>query len=559
MSYIVLARKYRPQNFNEVIKQKHVTDTLSNAILSDRVAHAHLFCGPRGTGKTTIARVFAKALNCKNGPIVVPCETCRSCIEIKETYSPDVFEIDGASNNSVDQIRELRDNLKYLPSHSRYKIYIIDEVHMLSQAAFNALLKTLEEPPAHVIFMFATTEVNKIPATILSRCQRHDLRIIDLNSIINHMSYICDKEKIKIDTKSLSLIAKESQGCMRDALSLLDQVFICTTEPDITYTKTLEILSLIDRKILFDISENVFNKNVLAILNIIDSTYNRGYDLKKFYKFIIEHFRNLLICKMGESSRNLIDLPENEINLMCHQTNKISVTFLTQLLDILIKDESQIKYSQDPKIIIEMLFIKLFQIKHSMPIDSLIDKIDNLYSFANKIKTEPVLKNEKSEKQKPETDKKHSANSQAAHLETETETEIKQKTEINYQKPLDISSIDKNSLWQKIQTNLSKNHPSLAAHLTKSTIKTINNKNVEININGTNFNHKMVKRQKSMDALKDVFKDTVGVLLNINIFDKPEEVLENKKADIKNSGLNNPFVTEAIKIFEGRIVEIKNL
>ena len=210
MSYLVLARKYRPQTFEEVIGQDHITRTLANAISSDRVAHAILFSGPRGTGKTTVARILAKTMNCKKGPAPIPCNECRSCKEITSGRAVDVYEIDGASNNSVDQIRELRENVRYMPAHSLYKIYIIDEVHMLSKSAFNALLKTLEEPPSHVMFIFATTEPNKIPITILSRCQRHDFRRISLESISKHMSLLCSKEGKDIKNESLELIAREA-------------------------------------------------------------------------------------------------------------------------------------------------------------------------------------------------------------------------------------------------------------------------------------------------------------------------------------------------------------
>jgi len=241
MSYLVLARKYRPQTFEEVVQQAHVTTTLTNAIAADRVAHAILFAGPRGTGKTTIARILAKAMNCIQGPLPTPCNACQSCTEITAGSSTDVFEIDGASNNSVDQVRELRENIKYMPAQSKFKIYIIDEVHMLSVAAFNALLKTLEEPPEHVLFLFATTEPHKIPITIHSRCQRHDLRRIDAQSLIAHMKMLCHQEDRDMSLESLGVIAREAGGSMRDALSLLDQV-ISSTSGLVEHEQLLDML-----------------------------------------------------------------------------------------------------------------------------------------------------------------------------------------------------------------------------------------------------------------------------------------------------------------------------
>ncbi|MCK4467397.1 MAG: DNA polymerase III subunit gamma/tau, partial [Desulfobacterales bacterium] len=377
MSYIVLARKYRPQTFEQVIKQDHVTRTLTNAISLNRVAHAILLTGPRGTGKTTVARIMAKAMNCKDGPAPVPCNKCRSCNEITSGSSVDVYEIDGASNNGVEQIRTLRENVKYMPAYSRYKIYIIDEVHMLSKGAFNALLKTLEEPPSHIMFIFATTEPNKIPITILSRCQRYDFRHIDIESLSEHMKDLCAKEGFDIPIESLELIAREAGGSMRDALSLLDQVISCV-QGSITHDKVLDILSVIDRKIIFDISDAVLREDLPAILDILDDIYARGYEMQKLYADLIEQFRNLLVVKMGKNISKLVNLPAHEIDLMRDQAKDISPVFLNQIFDLLFKEEPAIRFSAQPKLGLEMLFIKMFQIKPAMPIDLLIEKLDNL-------------------------------------------------------------------------------------------------------------------------------------------------------------------------------------
>src|SRR3990167_1026148 len=280
MSYIVLARKWRPTVFEKVVGQEHVTTTLRNAIIEKRIAHAYLFSGPRGVGKTTVARIFAKALNCSHGPTPSPCNECQSCKEITTNISVDVIEIDGASNTSVDNVREIRENIKYLPSRGRYRIYIIDEVHMLSNPAFNALLKTLEEPPSHAIFIFATTESHKIPDTVLSRCQRFDFKRISLKEIQDHIKFVAKTEGVNIADKAIYLIAREVDGSLRDAHSLLDQV-IAFAGSDIKESDVVDALGLLDRTLLFQLSEAIIDKNGKGCLKLVEKVYNFGYDLKR--------------------------------------------------------------------------------------------------------------------------------------------------------------------------------------------------------------------------------------------------------------------------------------
>jgi len=402
MSYLVLARKYRPQTFSEVIDQDHVTRTLSNAISSNRVAHAVLFSGPRGTGKTTVARILAKAMNCKQGPTPTPCNQCRSCREITAGNAVDVFEIDGASNNSVDQVRELRDHIKYMPAHSAYKIYIIDEVHMLSVAAFNALLKTLEEPPSHILFIFATTEPQKIPVTILSRCQRHDFRRITLKSIVEHMTAICRQENFQLPEESLVLIAREATGSMRDALSLLDQILSCYKD-SASHNQVLDILGVIDRKYVSDIASAILRGDIAAIFDVLDDCYNRGHDLKKFYVNLLEHFRNLLVLKMGKNVNKLIDLPEAEIFQLQAQIDQLPLGTLNQTFDSLYQEEVSIRLAADVRLALEIAFIRMDQMEPILPIDMLISKLDVLkqelsnQSGGSKASPAPVIKSETSE------------------------------------------------------------------------------------------------------------------------------------------------------------------
>jgi DNA polymerase-3 subunit gamma/tau len=548
MSYLVLARKYRPQTFDEVVKQEHITRTLTNAISAGRVAHAILFSGPRGTGKTTVARILAKSMNCKNGPVPVPCNECRSCREITGGNAADVFEIDGASNNSVDQIRDLRENVKYMPAHSLYKIYIIDEVHMLSIAAFNALLKTLEEPPPHVMFIFATTELQKIPITILSRCQRHDFRRIDVESISKHMNKICVKENIDIDVESLGLIAREANGSMRDGLSLLDQVMSCT-QGAIDHNQVLDILGVIDRDIIFKISSAVIQGDITEILDILDKVYTAGHDLKKLYTDLIEHFRNLLIVKMGKKIRELVDIPSHEIDLMVEQTRNVSKTFLNQLLDMLFKEEPIIEHSSQSKLAIEMVFIRMFQIKPVLPIDVLIEKLDHLKKdFDESLRASAGATNQSSHAtSRPVT-------GTAESMETFTSSHKAQ---------VDNDEILKNK-WEKLLSVFLEKHPSLATNLKNSKIKRLTDNQLEIEVNGNDFNINMVRKEKNIGIIKkvcrDFFEKEVDVIIGTKkITENKHHQKNSRKIRLKQEALSHPMVTDALEIFNGKIVDVKIL
>ena len=286
MSYVVLARKWRPASFDEVIGQEGVVRTLENAISMDRVAHAYLFCGARGVGKTSVARILAKALNCEEGPTPKPDNSCTSCTEIARGVSPDVFEIDGASNTGVDDVRSLRENSQYLPARSRFKIYIIDEVHMLSTSAFNALLKTLEEPPRHVKFIFATTEPHKIPLTVLSRCQRFDFKRIPSDVILEQMKKILAKEKAEIELEGIQAIAREAAGSMRDALSLTDQVLAFGGE-QITAEQVYEALGLAQSGLFSEVIQQVVDNRPDQLMQLVEKLFDEGHDLKRFLEGLL--------------------------------------------------------------------------------------------------------------------------------------------------------------------------------------------------------------------------------------------------------------------------------
>jgi DNA polymerase-3 subunit gamma/tau len=559
MSYLVFARKYRPQTFAEVVRQPHVTLTLANAIKAQRVAHAILFSGPRGTGKTTIARILAKAMNCEQGPATEPCNKCQSCLEITAGCSADVFEIDGASNNSVDQIRELRENLKYMPVHSRYKIYIIDEVHMLSLAAFNALLKTLEEPPDHILFLFATTEPHKIPVTILSRCQRHDLRRIDGQDIAEHLRKICQAEEMAIDDASLQLIAQEAGGSMRDSLSLLDHILACAQGP-VTVKVIGELLGIVDRKHLFDLSDAVFKRDIHKVLEIIDTVWRLGYELKRFYADLVTHFHHFILVKLGTQAERLIDLPGQEIERMNDQVAHIPDTYLLQIFELLFQAEPAIKLSSQPKLGLEMVFLKLFQTSPALPIQTLIEQLERLQTGMGV----PVGLSSNApgaDRSVPEATVQASRNpfdSEKAAAGQEAQAAPTAAAEERVQP--DGHSLDVARLWKTVINQVSEQKPSLAGFLTKCVLRLDPQGQLELEINGNEFTFKSVaKHSETLEALcSRHLGRPVQLKLVANLEDAETKLEQKEKAGrLRQKAMSHPLVLEALELFDGRLTDIK--
>ena len=377
MEYQVIARKFRPKSFEEVAGQEHVVKTLSNAIGKGRVAHAFLFSGPRGVGKTSVARILAKSLNCEKGPTATPCNVCSNCREITNGSSLDVQEIDGASNNGVDEIRALRENVKFAPAAAKYKIYIIDEVHMLSGSAFNALLKTLEEPPAHVIFIFATTETHKVPATILSRCQCYDFRRISLAEIAANLGKVATAEGIQISPTALIWIAEAGDGSMRDGQSIFDQV-ISYAGMKIADTDVEEILGLVDRKYLFSLSEAVLQRDAGRCLTILEEAYLAGIDMKHFYQMMLKHFRNMLLIKIAADSSSSFDIAPEQISKLKDQVQSVSRETLQRYLEILIKEEDSFRRSQEARMKLETVIVGLAYLEPIIPLGEIISTIEAL-------------------------------------------------------------------------------------------------------------------------------------------------------------------------------------
>lgn len=377
MSYLVLARKWRPQTFAEVVGQEAVVRTLQNGLLRNRVAHAMIFSGVRGVGKTTLARIMAKALNCRGPAEERPCNRCESCREITSGAAVDLQEIDGASNRGIQEIRELKENIRFFPAKNPYKVIIIDEVHMLTQEAFNALLKTLEEPPEHVYFMFATTELHKVPVTILSRCQRYELKRVPFARLLAFFEKIAASEEVTISARALELIAREADGSVRDGLSLLDHVFSFGGE-EVTDEDVVQVLGLVDRRIFAQLARALLAGDLAVCFDLLEKTYGAGLDLKRFSADLLDYFRSLLICRTSPDPQKLLDVSDQEFAELqdlaaAHSRETISLAF-----QLLFAGCEKMQYSSHPRLVLETAFIRMIQAGQVIPAATLLERMNTL-------------------------------------------------------------------------------------------------------------------------------------------------------------------------------------
>ena len=389
MSYLVFARKYRPQTFDEVVGQEAVATTLKNAIQSERVAHAYLFCGPRGVGKTSMARILSKALNCKQGPSAKPCNECEICHQISIGEDMDVMELDGASNRGIDEVRQIRDNVRYMAARTRFKIYIIDEVHMLTKEAFNALLKTLEEPPPHVKFLFATTEVHRIPETILSRCQRFDFKRITNADIVSRLKQICEAEGIEATTEVLQAVARAARGAMRDSQSLLDKL-ISFGHTKLTMESLEEIQGYSSFEEMAKFVDLLADRKAAEAMLAIDSVLENGKDIGEFLNQLIEHLRLLMLMKVGGEESPLLDVTQEEVSRLKGQEGGFSIDSLVYMIQLLSECRRQIRTSGNTRIPFELAVVKIAQMEDLKPIPEILKKLAELEQTIQKISASGV-------------------------------------------------------------------------------------------------------------------------------------------------------------------------
>jgi len=560
MSYLVLARKWRPKTFDDVVGQEFITLTLKNAILSNKLAHALIFSGPRGVGKTSTARILAKALNCinKNDDLLMCSEDpCSFCSEISEGSSIDVQEIDAASHTGVNDVREIIENVKYLPSSAKMKVYIIDEAHMLSQAAFNALLKTLEEPPGHVLFILATTESHKIPATIKSRCQRYDFKKLTVTEISDKLAQISTDESIEIDRETISTLAKEADGSIRDSLSILDQV-IATCGNKIEYQRTLEVLGLLDKTHLNDLLKYILNKDPKSAVEILHNIIKHGVIHKKVADEIVNIIRNAVMIKICGKESSL-DLSDDEVKELETLTSDNSVEDLEMLFSLAIENAENVHKSSFQELSLESMVIKLATTRNSVPINEIMGKITAL---AKKISNEPGLTKEtkapaekivenKKEEIKPEPKIKKVMEEPPPIIEEAVvpEPEISPQPEIADQPRINRSESFTEFVRQQ--------NAILGLHLDKAVSIIEEESDVRILFNENNINYEYLRRKNSIVSLKSHADEYYGKELNIRIDFTNEEVKISKDNPGKPSIKDGPAVTDALNIFDGTILKTK--
>jgi len=557
MSHQAIYRKFRPKIFDDVLGQEHVTRTLKNQIMSQNIAHAYLFSGIRGTGKTSTAKIFARAVNCLNNHEGNPCNECEICISILDETNMDVIEMDAASNNGVDDIRELRDKVMFLPVKSKYKVYIIDEVHMLSKGAFNALLKTLEEPPEHLLFILATTEPQKIPATILSRCQRFDLKRINADIIVENMKKICNELEIKYEEKALKLIAANSEGAMRDAQSILDRCISFNSQVD--YDTVINLLGTVNYQVILEAVEAIADKNIVKTMSLVDNILNSGKELTFFLDELIICFRNMLIIKTTNSSDNLMRISEDETNEIKELNKKISVEEIVKIIEELSIAQSECKKALNPRVLLETKLIKMLHNVHYVNLDVLVERIENIESSINgKYQPKDAVKEPESTENIERTIKTTSV--KKTEKEDILKTEKIENVDKNKEEVLENKQQNKSDQaifdaiineWQSLLKEIRRENAGLQAIIRESKLTEVINKKAVFEFDSKfTFHINAANQPKNKEEFKEILSRFLNEKCEVEFITKKEIKSVKPKTTIKD-------VYEDLKNEFGEIVEYK--
>jgi len=535
MAYLVFARKYRPMTFDEIIGQQHIVKTLKNSILNNRIHHAFIFAGPRGVGKTTTARILAKCLNCETGITVTPCNKCSTCNEIISGSSMDVQEIDAASHTGVDNIRDIIDKVAYTPIKSRYKVYIIDEAHMLSKAAFNALLKTLEEPPPHVKFVFATTEPNKIIPTITSRCQRFDFKRIENVNIVTYLEELLQKEKINYTRQALSIIAREAHGSVRDSLSILEHIVSFSTG-DVNEDAIAKALGLIGRATIIRLFKHILKKEGDRAVEIIDESYMAGFDLQLLFNELLGLTRNVLLLKIGQEKIVYNDLTDDEVEELKPYINQFTTQGLHMLFDIFFNTSDEISRSEHPLFVAEVSVLKAISVSSLRPLDEIIQRFENI---EKRLLVKDVV--------------------------------LDSNTSIQKHKPEGEISLEQPEIWLKIiEETKKRGRIPLASILEDGVFLSIDENKIKIGFKGA-VQLTSAREKKNTDFIKQILTDIYGrdmdvIIHDLSITDRTapsvsEEISKKKSESARREAeemIQHPVVQTAIQIFNAKIVDNKD-
>ena len=565
MSYLVLARKWRPQSFEDIAGQAHIARTLQNAIRTNRIAHAYLFTGVRGVGKTTAARILAKALNCEKGPTPNPCNQCSHCEEITNGTSLDVLEIDGASNRGIDEIRQIIENVRYHPAKCRFKIYIIDEVHQVTKDAFNALLKTLEEPPSFVKFILATTEPHRLPETILSRCQRYDFRRISLREIVQRLEEIAKKEGLNMTEGALVLLAREADGSMRDAQSLLEQVLACAAPEgakgapsSVDEVSLQDILGLAERKVLYEISNAVIQGDAKRCIELVAEVVVQGCDVCRLSRDLVEHFRNLIVTRLAagktdQTGRQLLDIPDQEITDLSTQVASLSVEILLDYFDFMAAGDEEIARSANPRFALEATLVRLSTLPQTFPAGQLLERLEKLEQRL-KGEAKPHVLPAK-EMLAPIRVSPNVTRPVAPPSQAQTETLKAETVKIEAS-----SNADKDTVWQEFIAFIGKEKKFLASHLESCTALELPPGQLKIGV-ADRHHLNYLQDAEILAALGGLAKRFFSADVSLSVTAAPDGMAKTARREDGETSVpaaeNSEMVKEALRIFGGSIRSVR--